>query len=359
MGECVVSDRCNSYIKGIGLTLDDILRNQIQSDTSLNNQSILVKMSAALTMVMFGGGLTSSVLSILTFQNVELRKVGCGMYLLLSSITSLLTISMLTLNFWFIVLTRMSVSVSLPVFRGGCVSIEPLLKVFLYVDTWLNACVAVERAVSVSKGVRFDKKKSKRIAHWIIIIISLFVMGTIIHEPMHRRVLEYTTEKYKSIEYENRTNESMEHEMEKHLLCVVSYSRSVQNYNTAILFFHLIGPSLTNLFSALYIIFGTARQRSAARTQQTYKKHVIEQFNEHKQLVISPIIILILSLPRLIISLVSRCVDVSKNPWLYLFGYFISFTPSMLIFIVFVLPSELYLKIFKESLQSWRRRTRK
>ena len=181
------------------------------------------------------------------------------------------------------------------------------------------------------------------------------MVGTIIHEPVHRHVLEYKTEKYKSIEYENRTNESMEYEMENHLLCVVSYSRSVQKYNTAILSFHLIGPFLANLFSALYIIFGTAQQRSAARAQRTYKEHVIEQFHEHKQLVISPIIILILSLPRLIISLISSCVDVSKNPWLYLFGYFISFTPTMLIFIVFVLPSELYLKIFKESLQSWRR----
>ena len=130
-------------------------------------------MSAVLTMVMFGGGLTSSVLSILTFQNIELRQVGCGMYLLVSSITSLLIISMLTLDFWFIVLTRMSVSVRLPVFRSVCVSIEPLLKVFLYVDTWLNACVAVERAVSVSQGVGFDKMKSKRIAYWIIVILSL------------------------------------------------------------------------------------------------------------------------------------------------------------------------------------------
>jgi len=149
----------------------------------------------------------------------------------------------------------------------------------------------------------------------------------------------------------------MGYETENHVLCVINYSRSVQDYNSAILFFHLIAPFVANLFSALYIIFGTARQRSVTRPKQTYREHVLEQFNEHKQLVISPIILLILALPRLIISLLSGCVDASKNPWLYLCGYFISFIPSMLIFVVFVFPSELYMKTFKESLRRWRRRT--
>lgn len=72
--------------------------------------------------------------------------------------------------------------------------------------------------------------------------------------------------------------------------------------------------------------------------------------SEHKQLLISSFILLILAMPRLIISLISGCVDPSNNPWLYLSAYFISFTPPMLIFIVFVLPSELYRKTFKKTM---------
>lgn len=355
------------------MTLDDILRHAIQQDITLNNQPFLVKIGAALTIIMFVGGLINSVLSLITFQNVESRKVGCGMYLLSSSITSFLTISMLTIKFWFVVRTHINTSVSRSVLRFGCKSLEPVLKVFLYLDTWLNACVAVERAVHVSKGVRFDKQKSKRIARWITIILPLLVIATIIHEPLHRDLLEYAADKYQSeqiynstnesikyknrtntsIKYENWTNASSEYEM---VLCITHYSRSVQNYNTVILFFHLIFPFIANLLSALYIIFGAARQRSQARTMKTYKEHVVEQLNEHKQLIISPVILLVLSLPRLIISLVSGCMDASKNPWLYLSGYFISFTPSMLIFVVFVIPSELYMQTFKETLQKRRAR---
>jgi hypothetical protein len=296
-------------------------------------------------MIIFFGGLVNSILSFITFQCKDLRQVGCGIYLLTSSVTSLLTISMFTVKFWFVVLTQMNVSVSLSVLWGGCVSIEPILKLCVYLDTWLNACVAIDRAILVSKGVKFDKEKSKRIARWVIIILPFVIIGTLIHEPLHRELFESKAEKDKT--GENKT--------ENYVWCVTRYSRSIQDYNTAILFFHLIVPFIANLFSALFIIFGSARQRSVAQTRQSYKEHIYEQLREHKQLVISPIILLILSLPRLIISLLSGCVNASRSPLVYLCGYFISFIPSMLIFVVFVLPSKLYRKTFKESLSSWRR----
>jgi hypothetical protein len=366
---CIVGHRCQFHFKSIGLTLDDILRDDIRPSVTLNNQSFLIKMSAAVAIIIFVGGLINSVFCFLTFKNKELRQVGCGMYLLASSITSVITIGLFTTKFWFVVLTQMSVSVSISILRGGCVSIEPVLKLFLYLDAWLNACVAVERAVLVFKGVNFDKKKSKRIARWLIIILPFCIMGTIIHEPLYRGLFKYETEINRVDEnrtennstdileteenwaYVNKTDESM---MEQHVWCVTAYSRFIQEYNTVILFFHLVGPFIANLFSALFVIFGTARQRSVARIDQSYKQHVRKQLSEHKQLVISPAILLVLSLPRLIISLLSGCVQTSSNSWLYLSAYFISFTPSMLIFVIFVIPSELYRKTFKESLNSWR-----
>ncbi|CAF1543082.1 unnamed protein product [Adineta steineri] len=346
--ECVIGGSCNVQIKGIGITLDDILRYEIKRNTTLKNQPLLVKMSVGLTNVMFLMGLINGILSLLTFQNANLRKVGCGIYLLASSITSLLTIFMFTIKFWFVLLIQMNSSINLSIRRGGCISIEPLLKLFLYFDTWLNACVAIERAINVYQGIHFNKEKSKRLARWIIFILPFCITATIIHEPLHRDIFEHQVkddlDKTKIIE--------------RNSWCAIQYSRAVQDYNTAILFVHLIGPFIANLFSALFIIFGTARQRSLAQTSQNYIAHIRAQLGEHKQLVISPAILLILSIPRLIISLLSGCVKVSDKPWLYLCAYFISFTPAILVFIVFVIPSELYRKTLKQSLSTWQRRTR-
>jgi hypothetical protein len=200
---------------------------------------------------------------------------------------------------------------------------------FLYFDSWLNACVAIERAINVSKGIHFNKDSSKRIAQWIIIMLPFCIMVSLIHEPLYRELFVYKADKDES---------------DRLVWCVTRYSDSIQNYNTAILYFHIVAPFVANLFSALFIIFGTARQRSTTQTRQTYREHVQEQFREHKQLVISPILLLILASPRLIIVLLSGCVNVSRNLWLYLFAYFISFTPSLFIFVIFVLPSDLYKK---------------
>jgi hypothetical protein len=355
---CIIGDQCNFHSKSIGLTLDDILHEELKVNTTLNQQSFSIKMSAALTIIMFVGGSINSVLSFITFKAKDAQQVGCGIYLLASAISSFLTISIFLVKFWFVVLTQINISTNLSVLRGGCKSIEPILKLCLYSDTWLNACVAIERAIHVLKGIHFDKKKSKRIARWIIIFLPFCIMATLIHEPIYRTLFEYQPAVKRTVDNETNVNMTDEDTTERYVSCVTRYSRSVQAYNTVILFFHLVAPFVANLFSALFIIFGAARQRSVARTGQSFKQHVREQFSEHKQLIISPMVLLVLSVPRLIISLLNGCVKTSEFLWLYLGAYFISFTPSILIFMIFVFPSELYMQTFKESFSTGRRRTR-
>ncbi|CAF1443341.1 unnamed protein product [Adineta ricciae] len=341
---CSIGDRCHFYSTTIGLPLDDILRGEIQSKVTLSHQSTSIQISSALTILMFIGGLINSLFSYLTFQNKDLQKVGCGLYLFTSSITSLLTISMFFINFWFSILTEINGKTNFFILRIGCIIIEPILKLFLYYDSWLNACVAIERAIQVLKGVKFNQKK--KMFQYETEIDKINISNT---EQMEREVDE-SKENKTSVDtvYDSKTSE--------HVWCVVRYSSSIQYYNIIILFFHLLIPFVSNLFSALFIIFGSARQRSLVQKNQSYKEHIYQQFLEHKQLIISPIILLILSMPRLIISSLPGCIRTSQNLWLYLTAYSFSFTPSILIFIIFVLPSNTYMKSFTNSLITWRRR---
>ena len=316
---------------------------------SIHDQSLSIKISGVLTVIMFSVGVVSSFCSFLTFQNQKSRTVGCGLYFLTSSVTSLLTITMFTIKFWFVVGTQMSPSIGQSVLQVGCKSIECFMKLFFYWDAWLSACVAVERAASVYKGVSFDKEKSKRIARWIIFILPLVIMGSLIHEPIYRQISKHETmEKAKSnIEIISTKEKIATH---SYVWCVTTYPQSIQDYNTVILFVHLLSPFLSNLFSSIFIIIASARRRAEAQNRQTYPEHLRKQWNEHKQLVISPVVLLLLSTPRLVISLLSGCTDVSHYAWLYISAYFISFTPSILIFVVFVLPSTSYRSTFKQSL---------
>lgn len=341
---CYAGDTCENIKRTIDLTLDDILYNEIRQSTSLSDQSVIIKTSASLTIVMFVAGLINGIFSCITFQNKQLRNVGCGIYLLASSITSLITISMFQIKFWFLFFTQINTHTNTSILLIGCKLIEPLLKFCLYLDAWFNACVAMERAVNVSKGVTFDKAKSRHIARWIIVILPLCVLISLVQEPIKRDMFEVK-------QYESQT---IIHEKVNYAYCATRYSTALKIYNTVIYFFHLLVPFGINLFSALYIIFGNARRRSVAQPDRTYQQHVREQFNEHKQLLISPVALAIVSSPRVIISLVPGCINTNENRWIYLSAYFISFIPAMLIFIIFVLPSDLYKEKFRESMKKWR-----
>ncbi|UJR17471.1 hypothetical protein I4U23_004366 [Adineta vaga] len=210
--------------KSIDLTLDNILRHKIKPNKTINDQTLFIKISAVVIMLMFFVGLINSICYLITFKNESVRKVGGGLYLFASSGVSLMTISMLTIKFWFVVLTQMNISTHRSILKGGC-----------------------------------DTRDAN-------------VYGT-----------------------------------DQHTWCALDYSRSAQDYNTAILFIHLLSPCIANICSALYVIFGTAYYRAVAHDRQAYKQHIRRQWDKLKEIVIGPIIIILLSIPHLIISALSGC----------------------------------------------------
>ncbi|CAF2441824.1 unnamed protein product [Rotaria sp. Silwood2] len=334
--ECFFGNQCQFYSKGFGLSLDEILGYEIKRNVFLFKQSFAVKLSALITMIMFTVGIINGIFSILTFKNKNSQAVGCGIYLLASSITSLLIVILFTLKFWFLILSYIDFFAQRVILYSNCMVIEPLLKVLLYIDNWLNGCVAVERSFAVFKEVHFNKKKSKKIAKWMIGFMIFINIILLIPQLSNLHLFD--------------------DEKEERTWCVVLYSSSLHIYNSFIIFFHFLTPFFINLFSAIFIIIATGRQRGVIKSDYLYMKQFKNKLRQHKHLLISPIILIMLSLPRLIISFTLDCKKSSKHFWLYLIGYFVSFMPSILVFVVFVLPSTVFKKGFKEVIRHGRRR---
>ncbi|CAF4045618.1 unnamed protein product, partial [Adineta steineri] len=129
--DCFFGDRCQFYAKGIGLTLDDLFRYEIRPHSTLNDQSLVVKLSAASTIIIFLIGLLNSFFGYLVFHNRNCRKVASGIYLRLSSIISTLVVSMLIIRFWFVTYTYMNPSINRKILQIGCLLFEPMLRFFL------------------------------------------------------------------------------------------------------------------------------------------------------------------------------------------------------------------------------------
>ncbi|CAF1066026.1 unnamed protein product [Adineta steineri] len=264
----------------------------------------------------------------LTFQSKKLHEVGCGIYLLTSSIMSLITVTVLFLKYWILYTTQTGLITNRLFLWITCVSIDAIVQGFLTVVDWLHACVAIERAIMVTYSIHFNKTKSKQAVKWIILILFIFITISYIKDPIHSRLIDDLEE--------DRT------------WCIVSYSYVFQTINSAMNIIHVVIPFSMNIISASAIVIAVTRARSTAQGQKSFKDHFMDQINQYMHLFVSPIILIVLTIPRLIIALITDCMKSTRDPWLFLAGYFISFTPTLLTFLVFVLPSKTYRSEFVE-----------
>jgi hypothetical protein len=320
--KCYYGSKCQLDTKGFSLSLDAIFGYYIKPSVSFFKQSKSVKITATITILMFIAGFISGSLSILTFKRKGSVVVGCGIYLLTASIISLLSISIFTIKYWQLVLFQMNSITNRSFIHFSCLLTDMLLKVFLCSVDWLNACVAIERALTAIQGVSFNKEKSRSMAKCIIPIVLLLIIVSYIHDPISRQLFH--------------------DEDEQRTWCTVNYSLKLKGYDTFINLFHFLTPFIINFVSALIIIIQVFRTRAKSQANVTRQSLLFAQIKRHKHLLISPCITILLVLPRLIISVTSRCMESPRDPWLLLTGYYISSVPPLLISVIFILPSEKY-----------------
>lgn len=338
---CYHGTLCQFTTSGTILSLDSIIGYHIQPHVSFLKQYFVIKLSTGITILMLLLSIVGNSMSIMTFSRKNSLEVGCGIYLLSSTILSFLTMFIFAYKFWSLLAIQMALITNQMFLYLNCKMIDFLLRFLPAIIEWLNACVATERAFNIILGIHFNKPKSKFWAKFIIIIVIFINIVSVIDDPINRRLLEDTEE--------------------QRIWCIVSYAHSswLNIYNKILNTIHFMIPFSINFISALIIILITARKRSVIFRHQTFDEHLRGQFQQHKHLLISSLILVILALPRLIISFFSDCMKSARDPWLFLSGYFISFIPLVLTFPIFVIPSKVYSSEFISSTKYYRSKIRR
>ncbi|CAF4392117.1 unnamed protein product, partial [Adineta steineri] len=162
-------------------------------------------------------------------------------FLLSSSITTLIIIFLFALKFWIHIFAQIS-----QISNGSFLNIQ---------YQWLNACVAYERAITVVKGARFSKKKSKKVTKFIIILLLIFNIFIFIHEPLYRQLIDETDED----------------KNEKRIWCVVNYSSKLQIYNSVINTLQFLTPFIISFISAFILIAQKPRRQSTIQRKRNFK----------------------------------------------------------------------------------------
>jgi hypothetical protein len=135
---------------------------------------------------------------------------------------------------WLLIATQSLWIANLVIRWINCISMDFILRSLPAIGDWLSACVAIERAFVVLNDVTFNKNKSKQMARWIVIGVIAFIIGSVIHDPIHRRLID--------------------DEEEKRTWCIVRYSSILQIFDSIIHIFHFLLPFSINLISSIVII---------------------------------------------------------------------------------------------------------
>ena len=116
----------------------------------------------------------------------------------------------------------------------------------------------------------------------MIIILAILVVGTSIHDPICRHLIDE------------------ENEDEKRIWCTMTYPQSVQIFDSIIHPLHVHGPFIINLISTTIFITKKSRQKANLQPDRPYNEQIREQCRQYKHLFVVPVLLVILSAPRLI-----------------------------------------------------------
>jgi hypothetical protein len=317
----------------MSFTLDSLTVKDLQANAKLSTGVYIL-----IAILIFLFGLFNNLNSFLTFIRPKSRQSGVGNCLLIISIFNQCSLLLLLFKFIHIIFGSNGTlfyyeSMNL----YSCKIISYLLSVFTRINYWLQSLVTIERLYMVLFPISVKFRKSQR-AFGLSTFVILVVSGMHMHEAMH-----YTTIVDQSYTSVNIT------------LCVTSYVQQlVSVYNRINVLIHYFVPFAIQVMSITILIIQIARSRARTNrnTQETFIDQFKKQFKTHKEHYVTPIIIVLSSLPQIILSFSYACTE-PKQAWqryLLLTTYFLSYLPQILGFILYVLPSTIYTTEFHQTI---------
>ena len=319
---CRFGELCQYSMELMSYTLDSLMIKDITNENT-KTKAIIVFISSSVLLFFFGT-LTNS-LSIITFKRHKPRENIVGSYLLQNSIINQCSLFFLLMKIVHIILSSTNLLRNDLFNLILCKTISYSLSVSTRMNYWFSSWVTLTRlGLALFPTARFWK--NNLFGHFISILTVLIVLGMHVHELIFYVIID------------NPQSTSVQ-------LCVTNYSSQVWfNYNKISVLVHYLVPCALQLLSITLLILTLVRSRLRSTGNQSYRNVILWQIKANKEAYITPLILLISALPQAILAFNLACSEINQNWQRYslLSAYFFSYSPQILGFILFVLPSTLY-----------------
>ncbi|CAF3864961.1 unnamed protein product [Rotaria magnacalcarata] len=315
---CNYGSTCQYSMGGYSLSLDAIIGSFIiPTTTNIFQQHIVIRITVLVLSLLFLVGVICNIIGIFTFTQSATHESGCGLFLLVSSLIGFLTMIVLIVK----VITMLVIKQT----NISCSLMEFLLKWWSGSCEWLNACVAIDRTWAVIHSVNYSRAKSKKRARWMILFVLMLIAVLSSPELIFRRMVLDRNDEQKWC-----------------VLTLNSDRRFLFTLNSIgnILMFLL--PLAFNLISCIVIIQRHVCFNAGNRGLSMLLKQIKKSIILHKHIVIAPMILGCLALPRVIFSFIFVCKKLDRQPYISFFAYCMSLIPPIAVLFAFILPSETY-----------------
>ncbi|CAF1375767.1 unnamed protein product [Didymodactylos carnosus] len=180
----------------------------------------------------------------------------------------------------------------------------------------------------VIKGLDFDRKKSAKLAKYVIVGVVLFSILLSWHEILYHYLVDDPSQ------------------APGHYWCVAEYKEKwIEVYEQTTNIINMIAPFLINLVTTIILLITVVRRKVTSLTNDK-NKDAFQLLKEHlslyKAFIISPFLIIVLELPRLVLLFSLACIQFEWQKHLYLSSYLISQLPFVLTLLIFVVTKRSY-----------------
>ena len=227
-------------------------------------------------------GLILNGFSAVTFASLKNISSGCGIYLLVSCISSQLVLTLLFARIVYQTISRhivldntlnLTLCRLLPYFMSAC----------WYTGLWLQTCVTLERALTVVRPTTWLFMKNPRAATLVSCVLLISVFSSIVVQ-----INAYTT---------------VQHPSEDTVWCVVDPRQTLIRFPSLV---HQLTPFLVNTFATIILITAIARATATALGGSKLRMF-FNAVKKHLEIIVAPCICFLTQSPQIAILFLDSC----------------------------------------------------
>ena len=328
---------CQFSMKNYFIILDSLIGPDIQNGySSFKQQPTIISITLIVLVSIVAVGSISNLINFIVLSNKKLQRVGCNIYLLHVTIVSQLALMTLLSRFLYMLFIQIYDVENTLAIKMCCICLEYLLCLLPPLFDRFIVCISMQRAYIVIHNVQFTQLVAlnrTKLTYYIIVLIYLFNILSTLHRPFHLVLVG------EPILYSERI---------RHLWCILQFNSNRWNiYEKFINIFHLFVPLLLNLISIIsFLCYKIKFQLTLSTTTTSSNKNCCRtlqnQLSKYKTVFISTFLIILLEIPRCVVTLFYACITHQWHRSILLIVNLISFLPLTTLLFIFILPSPKY-----------------